>query len=140
VNCDIILRVRPLKKNKLVVTIHKPVARVFEFLLDPAKSPLWVESFVREETSDWPVREGTVYRNLNRDGVWNEYTVTAIESNKLLILRASDGNYHVRYTFAPVSDTQTELEYYEWVIRGVLDKPFTQEVLSKLKNVVEAGV
>lgn len=128
---------KPLKKNKLTISIRKPVAQVFAFLLDPTKSPLWVDGFVREETSEWPVREGTVYRNLNPEGVWNEYVITSIEANKAFILRAKDGNYHVRYTLTPVSDTETELEYYEWVIRGTLSQPFSQDILEKLKGVLE---
>lgn len=130
-------RVRPLKKNKLIVTIAKPVSDVFTFLLDPTKSPLWVEGFVEETTSEWPVREGTVYRNLNKEGEWSEYVITSIEANKAFILRAMDGNYHVRYTLKPLSDTETELEYYEWVIRGVLEQPFSQTILEKLKGVLE---
>lgn len=128
---------KPLKKNKLTISIQKPVSDVFTFLLDPSKSPLWSDGFVREETSEWPVREGTVYRNLNVGGVWNEYVVTAIEQNKLFILRAKDGNYHVRYTLIPTSDTETAFEYYEWVIRGVLEQPFSQTTLEKLKGVLE---
>lgn len=110
---------------------------VFAFLLDPAKSPLWVDGFVEETTSEWPVQEGTIYRNLNMEGVWNEYAVTAIEQNKLLILRAMDGNYHVRYTLKPILEGETEVEYYEWVIRGVLEQPFVQSNLEKLKSILE---
>lgn len=78
-----------------------------------------------------------MYRNLNVEGVWNEYVVTAIEQNKLFILRAMDGNYHVRYILRSISDTETEVEYYEWVIRGVLEQPFTQSSLEKLKIILE---
>lgn len=121
----------------LTISIRKSAAEVFAFLLDPTKSPLWVDGFVREETSEWPVQEGTVYRNLNTEGEWNEYVITSIETNKAFILRARDGNYHVRYTLVPISDTEIELEYYEWVIRGMLEQPFSQGVLEKLKGVLE---
>lgn len=128
---------RSSKKNRLTITIQRSVQDVFSFLIDPSKSPLWVDGFVEEKTSEWPVREGTVYRNLNQNGVWNEFMVTAIELNKLFILRAMDGNYHVRYTLKPLSDGKTELEYYEWTIRGILDQPFSQTSLEKLKNILE---
>ncbi|MEK7533573.1 MAG: SRPBCC family protein [Patescibacteria group bacterium] len=128
---------KPLKKNKLTITIKKSVSEVFAFLLDPANSPRWIDSFVYEETSEWPVKEGTIYRNKNRQGEWNEYTVTSFEQDKTFILKMGDGNYHVQYTFLPISKTETQMEYYEWVIRDMLAEPYTQEALMKLKTVVE---
>ena len=83
------------------------------------------------------MKEGTIYRNKNRQGEWNEYTVTSFEQDKTFILKMGDGNYHVQYTFLPISKTETQMEYYEWVIRDMLAEPYTQEALMKLKTVVE---
>ena len=131
--------VKSIKKNKLTISIRKSVQQVFAFLLDPANSPRWVDGFVQEETSEWPVREGTIYRNKNKEGVWNEYTITSFEDNKTFIMKMKDGNYHVQYTLTPVSETETVLEYFEWVIRGTLSEPFTQDVLMKLKIILETS-
>lgn len=131
---------KTMKKNKFTVRIHAPAQYLFEFLLQLKNTPLWIESIVCEETDAWPVQEGTTYRNQNTDGVWNEYIVTSLEKNKSFIMKMKDGNYHVRYTFIPVSDTETELEYFEWVIRGVLPDPFSKDILLKLKEVVETSL
>ena len=128
---------KPQKKNTLTIRIGKSIPEVFAFLLDPVNSPKWVDGFIKEETSEWPVREGTVYRNLNKDGAWNEYTVTSFEHNKTFIMKMKDGNYHVQYTLASVSEAETELECIEWVIRGTLPAPFTEETLLKLKTILE---
>lgn len=128
---------KPIKKNRLLITIRASASRLFDFLLDPNNTPKWIDGIVHEEVSALPVQEGTIYRNLNSQGAWNEYIVTSLEKNKSFIMKMSDGNYHVRYTLVPVSETETELEYFEWVIRDALVTPFTMEMLIQLKNRIE---
>ncbi len=130
---------KPIKKNRLLITIRASASRLFDFLLDPNNTPKWIDGIVHEEVSALPVQEGTIYRNLNSQGAWNEYIVTSLEKNKSFIMKMSDGNYHVRYTLVPVSETETELEYFEWVIRDALVMPFTMEMLIQLKNRIETG-
>ena len=81
---------------------------------------------------------GSIYRNQNQSGPWNEYVVTEYEPNKSFTFSRKDSAYHVRYVFRPLDENVTELEYYEWVDQGELDEPFTRGYLDKLKSVMEA--
>ena len=47
---------------------------------------------------------------------------------------------HVTYTFKPIGDNITELEFHEWVDDGELGDQFNQNTLEKLKAVMESGV
>ena len=85
-----------MKEKKLVVRIKKPVHEVFTFLLNPENTPLWIDSFIKEEINEAPVKVGTIYRNLNKDGQWNEYEVISLEEDKQFEFLKSDHNYHVR--------------------------------------------
>ena len=127
-----------MQKNLLKVTINKPVNEVFTFCINPKNTPLWLDSVAAEETNQWPVKVGTMYKNQNKLGKWSEYRVTSFKENELFELASNDKNYHVRYTNRPIDNKSSELEYYEWVERGELQEPFTQEILEKLKLVLES--
>lgn len=126
-----------MKSNKLAVQIGRPVDEVFDFTINPKNTPYWIESLVKEETSEWPVKVGTVYRNQNEKGEWSEYSVTEIKENEVFEMVSKDKNYHVRYSYRVVDDRICELEYYEWVDKGELEEPFNQDTLKKLKVVIE---
>lgn len=126
-----------MKNCKLIIKINRSVSDVFSFTLDPKKTPLWVDSIIKEETSEIPTRVGTIYKNVNKEGIWSAYLVTQYEKDKVFEFVASDKNYHVQYTFTPLTDSSCELEYLEWVENGDLEVPFTMEVLEKLKAALE---
>jgi len=52
-------------------------------------------------------------------------------------MQLNDNNYHVKYTLTPIDKNSCGLEYLEWVETGDLAEPFTQEILEKLKTVIE---
>lgn len=126
-----------MKNCKLVININKSVKEIFNFVLDPKNTPFWVESIIQEVVNETPTQVGTIYKNVNKEGVWSEYLVTQYEKDKLFEFVAADKNYHVRYTFTPLTDSSCKLEYFEWVAIGELEAPFTIQILKKLKEIIE---
>ena len=126
-----------MKNKKIVIQINKPIDEVFSFTLNPKNTPLWVDSVVFEETNEWPVKKGSIYRNKNKKEEWSIYKVTSFEKNKSFVFSQNDQNYHVRYTFNPLPNNFCQVEYYEWVEKGNLTKPFTKKILKKLKKILE---
>lgn len=126
-----------MKQNTLKITIKKPVSEIFLWLLDPKNTPQWVPSIVKEERSENPTKMGTIYRNCGKDSKWNEYEITEFDENKSFTFSAKDGNYACRYTFVPVSSSETKITYFECVNSGEIDDPFTYDILEKLKKIIE---
>ncbi len=126
-----------MKDKKLSIVINKPVSEVFDFTTNPANTSKWIDGIVVEETNEMPPKLGTIYRNKGESGNWNEYEMTEFEKDKTFTLTRLNGNYHVRYTFKSVDDNSCNFEYYEWVDEGELDDTFSQEVLEKLKSIME---
>lgn len=126
-----------VKDKRLTIQINKPVAEVFEFTTNPKNTPLWIDFIAVKETNEWPVKLGTVYRNKGSNSPWSEYEMTEFEENKTFTLSKKNGDYHVRYVFTPLTNSSTEMEYYEYVDKGDIEEPFTIEILQKLKEVVE---
>lgn len=126
-----------MKDVRLAIVIDRPAHRVFDFALNPENTPKWIDGIVKEQTNESPTKLGTIYKNQDLNGNWNEYEITSYEPGSMFVMSKKDGNYHVKYTLKPLGDNQCELEYYEWVDSGDLDEPFTQEILQKFKDVIE---
>lgn len=127
-----------MKELKLTTVIDRPAQEVFAFTLDPKNTPKWIDGIITEKTNETPTKLGTVYKNQGTDGSWNEYVITAYEPNSMFVMSKTDSKYHVKYTLTPLSDSQCELEYFEWVEDGDLEEPFTQDILEELKSILEA--
>lgn len=127
-----------MKENKLTITINKPITDVFEFTINPDKTPEWINSIVSEQTNEWPPRVGTIYKNKGPSGPWATYVVTKYEDSKEFELNKQDGStYHVNYKYTQCPEGGTELIYHEWVTEGQLEDPLTQDTLANLKNALE---
>jgi uncharacterized protein YndB with AHSA1/START domain len=126
-----------MQHNILKIKINKPIDEVYEFTTNPTNTHKWIDSIVAEETNEWPIKLGSIYKNTDRQDVQNEYTVIELVPNQYFALKSKDGNYFVRYTYTILSKHITELEYHEWVFKGGLENPFQQETLEKLKSVIE---
>lgn len=126
-----------MKDKRLNILIIKSVKDVFEFTINPANTPKWIDDIVIEETNEFPPKLGTIYRNKNKLGNWNEYEITTYVKDKMFELKRKNGFYYVRYTFKPTKEGYCNFEYYEWVTKGQLDDTFSDKVLQKLKKIVE---
>ncbi len=126
-----------MRDKKLTIVINKPISEVFEFTTNPANTSKWIDGIAVEETNETPPKLGTIYRNKGQSGGWNEYEMTEFEKDKTFTLTRLNGDYHVRYTFKPASNNGCDFEYYEWVDEGELDDTFSQDVLEKLKSILE---
>jgi hypothetical protein len=130
-----------MKELKLTVVINKPVGAVFDFIINPKNTPKWIDFIVTEQTNEWPVKLGTVYRNQNKNGDWSEYEVTGFESGKSFLLSKKSDSLHVGYACKSIENNATELEYSLRKDTGELHPALTAEaiqaILEKLKETVE---
>lgn len=129
-----------MKDLRLTVKISKPIKNVFEFTTNPANTAKWIDSVEGERADSYPPKIGTIYQNWDAAGNVNEYKVTQYEPLSVFQLDATHQDYKVRYTYTPISDSETELEYYEWSESDQLHAPFMQEILDKLKDVMEHSI
>lgn len=123
-----------MKNNKLTIKIYRPLAEVFAFCITPPKAKLWVPGIINEVTNEWLTKIGTVYTEYKKDNTSFNLIVTDYKENEYIEWKTEDGSYHVSYTFTPIDQTTTQLEYIE---TGDVNEPFTQEVLEKLKEAIE---
>ena len=126
-----------MKQNEISIIINSPVERVFDFTTNPENTPRWIEGIEKEEVNQEPIELGTIYRNVDKSGVWTEYEVVKFDRNKIFELKQKNNTYHVRYTYDFISEKSTKLTYFEWVDDGELSNPFDLTVLEKLKVVLE---
>lgn len=123
-----------MNENKLIIVINKPLNEVFAFCITPPKAKLWVPGIIDEKTNEWPAKIGTIYTEYKDDDTSFNIIVVDYSEYDYIEWKTEDDNYHVRYTFTSIDKNTTQLEYAE---SGVVDKPFTQDVLEKMKQVLE---
>jgi hypothetical protein len=142
-----------MKTNKLTIHINKPVSEVFDFTINPQNTPRWIDFIVEETIDGKEIKLGTRYTNKDKEGKINLYEVTnkdkegkinlyevtKFENDKVFELQSVPPCYTVKYTYTPISDTdtETELEYFEWMESGELSSPFPMSAMEKLKEVME---
>ncbi len=122
--------------NKLLIEINKPLKEVFQFCITPPKAKLWVPDIIDETTSEWPIKVGTIYTEFKSNDSSFNIIVIDFKENEYIEWKTENDNYHVRYTFEFIDPNTTRLAYVE---TGEVSEPFTQEVLEKLKEVIETA-
>lgn len=60
-----------MKENKLIILINKSADDIFAFVTTPPNSTRWISSITKEETNEWPVKIGTIYK------LWDEKNNTS---------------------------------------------------------------
>lgn len=125
-----------MQENKITITINKPIEEVFEFTTNPKNTPLWVSFIDEEVTDEFPPKIGSIYKNRRGDS-WNISKVSEYERNKFFKLE--NDTFSVKYSYKKIDGNNTEMTYIESVKHGTLEKPFTKEVLEKLKNIIESN-
>lgn len=126
-----------MKENKITVIINKPIEEVFEFTINPKNTHLWINSIEEEVSDEYPPKINTQYKNRGKNSDWNVYKVVEFKKNKIFTLTELDENYSVKYTYNKLGENKTEMTYFEWVKKGEIQNPFTQEILNKLKSAIE---
>ncbi|MFH0856873.1 MAG: hypothetical protein V1860_03180 [bacterium] len=126
-----------MKKNKITISINKPIKEVFEFTINPKNTHLWVSSIKEEIAEEYPPKINTQYKNRGNGYNWDFYKVLELEENKKFTLVDLQENYHVRYTYKIIDGNKTEIEYFEWMNKGELNNPLTRDSLIKLKSAIE---
>ncbi len=128
-----------MKENRLTIQINRPVSLVFAYTIDPHNTPQWIDSLVGENINTAEVDVGTAYVNIDDKGNRGSYVVSRFEKDSIFQLDSTISSYHVRYTYTSLAETETELEYFEWVEEGELESPFAQQTLDKLKSIIESN-
>lgn len=126
-----------MRENKLEIKINKPAIKVFNFTTTPPNSAKWIPGVIQEETSEWPIKTGTIYKLTDKNKKVSEVIVTGLKVGEFIEWRSKDDNYHCRYNYQSIDENSSVLEYREWVDNGEIEYPFMQEVLEKLKTVIE---
>lgn len=126
-----------MRVNKLTVVIRRKPDEVFHFLLDPARTPQWIDFIDEEVASETPPKVGTVYRN-RRGKDWAELVISELVQDKYFVFDQTNGPYHVRYDLTPVGKDATRLAYHEWVDDGEITGVFTPQIMQKLQSVLES--
>ena len=127
-----------MQENKITIIINKPIEEVFEFTTNPKNTHLWIPSIEEEIAEEYPPKIGTQYKNRGNDSDWDFYKVVEFQKDKIFTLADLEDNYHVKYTYRKISDNETEMEYFEWMELGDLNNPFTDDIIQKLKSVMES--
>ena len=128
-----------MQENKITIIINKPIEEVFEFTTNPKNTHLWIPSIDEEIAEEYPPKIGTQYKNRGNDSDWDFYKVVEFQNNKIFTLSDLENNYHVKYSYRKINDNQTEMEYFEWMKNGELNNPFTDDIIQKLKSVMESN-
>lgn len=100
-----------MKENRLEIQINKPVSVVYRFCITPPNSTLWIPGVVKEETSELPIKIGTIYFLTNNSDEVSKVFVVNIKVNEYVEWISEDKNYHCSYSLNPINNNDTKMIY-----------------------------
>lgn len=75
-----------MQSNTLSIIIQKSLQEVYDFTTNPKNTPLRLPSIKEEQSSDYPAKLHTVYKNCGADSVWNTYHIIKILPYETFVL------------------------------------------------------
>jgi len=124
-------------RNVLSVEVSVPVGVLFDFCVKPPNTTLWIPGVIKEEIDTEIIDVGTNYELTKDTGESFVVKVTEYVLDELIEWVSEDNNFHCKYEFTSIDENASKLKYTEWVDTGVLDEPFSESILLKMKSVIE---
>jgi len=122
-----------MKTNEREITIHKPIADVFEFTLEPSNTSKWRDDAGTKTVNTDQIGLGTLYSNN-----YGELEVTDYDRNTFFELTNHTTTLQCSYTYKKIDENSTKIIYFEYMQDGSdLAEPMKQESFEKLKELIQ---
>jgi hypothetical protein len=102
------------KTNRRSILIQRPIADVFEYVINPENTHLWIDSVKKEAIAEDPVKMGGLYIRTDKQLIVRSYRITKFKENEVIEKQVSSPFIHIiRYTFTSISENETRFGYFE---------------------------
>ncbi len=123
----------------LRITIDRSASTVFESIMSPQTQSLLRGDLEQLTIDEDYVQKGTVYSpQSDEKPALSSFYVNQFAQDKRLGLRDMAGGYQVLYKLSPIDESHVDVALLGWDEGRLMRRPYTQEDLVKLKQLVEA--